>query len=73
MPTLHKANPNLQRVGTNPRTGQPWRLTDAEVKAETNAELAKMKQDRKLAGQFLKDVGLLTATGKVSRRFGGGK
>ncbi len=48
-----------QRQGPyNPATGEPWRLSDPEIMAETARELEAMKADPELARQFLHDAGI---------------
>lgn len=69
--TLHKPKGGLLREGTNPKTGRPWTLADAEVKAEVDAEIAKMRKKPALAVEFLQEVGILTSKGKLSRNYGG--
>lgn len=61
----------IGRDGINPSTGQLWRLSDPEIKIELKAELAAMKADPQKALQLLQDMGLLTATGRLPRRYGG--
>ena len=55
----------------NPRTGRPWTLADAEVSRELDAELEAMKKQPELARQFLQELGLITKTGRLTRRYGG--
>jgi hypothetical protein len=71
MSTVHKANPQLARDHINPQTGEPWRLSDPEIQAETAVEMRAMKQDPKLAKRFLQEVGILNAKGKLTKRYGG--
>lgn len=70
MPTLKPENAD-QRQFTNPATGQPWRLTDPEIKAELDAEIREMRRDPKLATRFLREVGIVGNNGKLTKRFGG--
>jgi hypothetical protein len=46
------------------------KLSDDAAKADVNA-LRKQLSNRKAAESFLQNVGILTRTGKLSRRFGG--
>lgn len=58
-------------TNVNPKTGRGWTLADPEIKAQTSAELAAMRADPSKAKAFLHDIGLLTATGKLARKYGG--
>lgn len=69
--TVHPPLQGLTRDVVNPRTGRPWRLSDSEVKAELAAEIQAMRENPDLAKEFLRDVGILTKGGRLSRRFGG--
>jgi hypothetical protein len=63
--------PQTRKPKVNPKTGKPYDLTDKEMKAESLRDIERMRRRPQLATQFLKDLGLLTPTGKLSRKYGG--
>jgi hypothetical protein len=67
----HKATTSALRDGINPKTGRPWTLADPDVKRELAAELEAMRRNPEKARQFLKDIGIHTATGRLAKRYGG--
>jgi len=53
----------------NPKTGRAWTLADPEIKTQLRQESKAMSPAK--AREFLEDVGVITATGKIARRYGG--
>lgn len=71
MPSGDQSRAADRRAPVNPRTGKPWSLADKEIRTELSDELKQMRGKPALAEQFLKDLGVLTPTGKLSKRYGG--
>lgn len=71
MPDVHQPVTGLTHDRINPKTGRPLSLADEEVKRELKAELAQMKRQPALAEQLLKEMGILTPRGRLTKRYGG--
>lgn len=56
----------------NPKTGRVWRLTDAEVEPKVDALQASF-DDKQKALDFLKKHKLVTPSGKLPKKYGGGR
>lgn len=54
----------------NPRTGDVWRISDAEMQPRMNA-LMNQLQDPEAARSYLIKHGFLTKTGRTPKKYGG--
>ena len=71
MSSTGKLKPLAMRDGINPKTGRRWTLADPQVKAELDSEIEAMKKDPSKALSFLREVGILTPSNKLSSKYGG--
>jgi len=70
-PSAHTHEKDLTVVLDNhSRVRWALKLSDAAAKSDMNA-LRKEVRTRKGAASFLREAGILTPTGRLSRRFGG--
>lgn len=70
-PRVHKANPALAVQSTiNPQTGRVWSLVDPEMHDRVDAAKARLS-DPSAAREFLRDAGIITPKGRLTRRYGG--
>lgn len=72
MAKIHKAQGGLfMDTAVNPRTGRVWTLADAELKGRVDALQQSVTRSAGDAEKFLKKSGLLTAGGKLTKKYGG--
>lgn len=72
MPSEADPKAPAQRAAVAGQRGHVARLTDPEVSAQLDAEMAAMRARPALAKAFLLEVGIITPkTGKLTKRFGG--
>ncbi len=66
---LAAGQPSLPAI--NPRTGEPWRLSDPEIAVHLEAELEEMRRDPSKARAWLLEGGFITADGQLHENYGG--